>query len=401
MSLKTIALVRVLYIFRRNTTKEWILGPPFSHPTLSNRAHYIGATTPRSSPAHYLASVQALFQAYELDVRTPLLFYDDRMDVHVESGVELPNRISDVIPLVVNTMGWNKGIGADMNRRIQDIIQPTHIFEITALNAVDDLTYETNQPDFGFESKSQFYAQIDPVVPSSVAPLHTLYTPADHRVINLLSHLHAVFTTPSREIADPSGTTSLEQITATSWRTALPLCSQAPYAVDWRVALDRILLVGSGAEDVIPAEVGRVLNGALVGLVSSWEDGDVAITDTRQALPYVQGARPPTPTSSTCFGIALIRSLSESESSGEAEMHVLTPVPPAFLKHSRVLVKGEMELPVWGMLDYAAGGDDDEWKNGVAGVEWGRVPYLQWGKGEGAGSQRRRVRRNLMRKAQM
>src|SRR6266550_7935276 len=65
--------------------------------------------------------------------------------------------------------------------------------------------------------------------------------------------------------------------------------------------------------------------------------------------------------------------------------HVLTPVPPAFLKHSRVFVKGEMELPVWGMLDYTAGGDDDEWKNGVAGVEWGRVPYLQWGKGEGAG----------------
>jgi len=186
--------------------------------------------------------------------------------------------------------------------------------------------------------------------------------------------------------------------------------------VDWRVALDRILLVGSGAEDVIPAEVGRVLNGALVGLVSSWggdgvnANGDVAITDsgsqelssssTRQMLPYVQGAQPPTPTSSTCFGIALVHSLSETESS-EAEMHVLTPVPPAFLKHSRVFVKGEMELPVWGMLDYTAGGDDDEWKNGVAGVEWGRVPYLQWGKGEGAGSQRRRVRRNLMRKAQM
>ena len=349
------------------------------------------------------------------------------MDVHVESEPELLNRISDVIPLVVNTMGWNKGIGADLNRRIQDITQPTHVFEITALNSLDDLNYETNPPDFGFESKSQFYAQIDPVVPSSVAPLHTLYTPADHRVINLLSHLHAVFPTPSREIADPSSTTSLEQITATSWRTALPLCSQVPYAVDWRVALDRILLVGSSAEDVIPAEVGCVLNGALVGLVSSWEDGvnangDMVITDsgnqssqelssTRQMLPYVQGAPLPTPTSSTCFGIALIRSLSHSSpstgpgatetESSEAEMHVLTSVPPTFLKRSRVFVKGEMELPVWGMLDYSAGGDDDEWKNGVAGVEWGRVPYLQWGKGEGAGSQRRRVRRNLMRKAQM
>jgi hypothetical protein len=32
---------------------------------------------------------------------------------------------------------------------------------------------------------------------------------------------------------------------------------------------------------------------------------------------------------------------------------------------------------------------------------WGRVPYPQLGKGEGAGAQRRRVRRNLMRKVQM
>ena len=43
-------------------------------------------------------------------------------------------------------------------------------------------------------------------------------------------------------------------------------------------------------------------------------------------------------------------------------MRVLTPVPPSFLKYSRVF---EMELPVWGILDYAAGGDEDEWKSGV------------------------------------
>ena len=34
-------------------------------------------------------------------------------------------------------------------------------------------------------------------------------------------------------------------------------------------------------------------------------------------------------------------------------------------------------------------------------VAWGRVPYLQWGKDDGAGAQRRLVRRNLMRKAQI
>ena len=73
----------------------------------------------------------------------------------------------------------------------------------------------------------------------------------------------------------------LEQIAATSWRITSPLYS---HAVDWQVALNYLILVGSGTEGVIPTELGCVLNGTLVGLVSSWEDGasasDAAITES-------------------------------------------------------------------------------------------------------------------------
>ncbi|KAF8630247.1 hypothetical protein AX15_003024 [Amanita polypyramis BW_CC] len=396
-----------------NIIQDYCFGPPFTHPTFPNRAHHLGATTPRSSPAHYLASIQALFHTYELDVRNPLLPVDSPMEN------ELSTRVSHTIPLVVNTMGWNKGLGANLTGRVQDIVQPTHVFEFSGAKSLEDFGY-TDNSDPGYEPKSEFYAQLDPIVPSLTSPIHTQYTPADHRVINILSYLHAHFPAPSHELSELSAI-SLEQLTATSWRTTLPLCSQLPYAVDWRIALDRIVLVGNGAEDVISAEVGRVLNGALVGLVSSW--GDDGIDSTMAAeengnqgsnpstqMPYVQGAPPPSPVSSTCFGLALIRSVSHcsppagpnpTDDTKPEEMHVLTPLPPSLLKHTRVFVKGEMELPVWGMLDYVAGGDEEGWKNGVAGVERGRVPYLQWGKGEGVGAERRRVRRNLMRKAQM
>jgi hypothetical protein len=82
-----------------------------------------------------------------------------------------------------------------------------------------------------------------------------------------------------------------------------------------------------------------VVNGALVGLVSSWEDGAnvngaavITNQDTESLsaqMPYVQGDQPPT--SSMRFGIALIRSVSHCQawgfrSGGGAEMHVLTPV---------------------------------------------------------------------------
>ena len=76
-------------------------------------------------------------------------------------------------------------------------------------------------------------------------------------------------------------------------------------------------------------------------------------------------------------------------------MHILTPIPAAHLGSARVLVAGELALPVWGMLDARAADS-----SGVAGWERARVPYLRWGKGEGAGGERRRVRRNLMRRGQ-
>jgi polynucleotide 5'-hydroxyl-kinase GRC3/NOL9 len=59
-----------------------------------------------------------------------------------------------------------------------------------------------------------------------------------------------------------------------------------------------------------------------------------------------------------------------------------------------VLVKGELELLIWGMLDFggAAGG--------VAGVEKGKVPYLQWGKGRVL-AEAQTSEAELMRKGQM
>jgi polynucleotide 5'-hydroxyl-kinase GRC3/NOL9 len=79
-------------------------------------------------------------------------------------------------------------------------------------------------------------------------------------------------------------------------------------------------------------------------------------------------------------------------------MHILTPLPAPYLEQAKAVVKGEMELPVWGWLDHRV-----DMADGVAGLEQGKVPYLQLGKGpEGAvGGERRRVRRNLMRRGQM
>ncbi|EKM59001.1 uncharacterized protein PHACADRAFT_113119 [Phanerochaete carnosa HHB-10118-sp] len=364
-----------------------VFGPPFTHPSIPHRAHYLGSTTPRNLPSQYLEAIGALMQTYNVDIQYSGL---------LETQGDGDSRIADIIPLVVNMMGWTKGLGADLSRKVLETVEPSIVFSFEAplqdsawpasrnVDYVDVLT----PFEIGLDGIATRYSL--EVIPSSA--MSQRYSPADHRTLSLLSYFHAVFPIPS------SGGSHLQSTYATEWNTTLPLCAQAPYELVANAALDAIILSGPGSEDIIPYEIHRVLNGAVVGLVSC-EPGalDLDVSSQNNAsmtrgIPYTQGAAPPPPAASTCHGLALVRSVS---SSAPAKLHVLTPLPPAFLAsaHPRVLLKGEMELPVWGMVDFRA-------EDAIAGVDHAKVPFLRWGKTEGTGAERRRVRRNLMRRGQ-
>ncbi|RDX43047.1 hypothetical protein OH76DRAFT_1361674 [Lentinus brumalis] len=353
-----------------NVVERPVFGPPFSHPSVPHASHYIGATSPKNSPSHYLESLQALIQLYHAELQ------DAALD-------EQPNdsRITSIVPLVVNTMGWTKGLGADLERKVEEIIEPAHIFTFAAPSPEDE--WNVAGPSHSHPGGATVHA-VESVPPSSLA---SYYSAADHRNISMLSYFHAVF---------PSDAPSTSSPLATAWDTSLPLCAQPPYQLDCQTALDQLVLTGAGTEDVVPSEVHRALPGALVALVTC-EPGTLhsdSDTVSPSTLPYSQGAPPPSPHASRCLGLALVRGVRPHP---HARLQLLTPVPARLLGEARVLVMGEMQLPVWGMLDFRTldGGGD------VAGVEKGRVPYLRWGKGEGAGGERRRVRRNLMRRGQM
>jgi len=318
-----------------------------------------------------------LLETYKLEVQTPML--DDE---------STDTRVADVVPLVVNTMGWTKGLGADLNAKVEELAEPTHVFEIIGS---EEKAWPTAPPIYDTPpnepaTNKAFQYTLEAIPPGST---NTHFNAVDQRNLNILSYFHAIFpSTFSLTLG------RVRQITATKWDTSLPLCARYPYEVDWAQAFDQVILIGTGYEDVIPSEIANVLNGAIVGLVEcepGTEDPPYPNPNDSLQFPYTQGRHPSMPSTSTCHGLALIRGISPSSS----HMHVLTPVPPALLARCRVIIKGELELPIWGMLDFR---DANE---GVAGVEKGRVPYLQWGKGEGLGGERRRVRRNLMRKAQM
>ncbi|TFK66585.1 hypothetical protein BDN72DRAFT_771728 [Pluteus cervinus] len=412
-----------------NVIEQPVFGPPFTHPTLPQFAHYIGSSTPRSSPSHYLSSIQALIEAYKLEIRNPAP--EDTTDpTEVDD-----DRISDIIPLVVNTMGWNKGLGADLNTKIEQTIIPTHIFEFEVPNETTRPRRRSNSFSGRAKSTERVEDRIEGVTYHMVeavdtSVLGTSYNAADHRSMALMSYFYASF--PSLDDLSSSSSFASTKVplyrqhTAERWSTDLPLLAQYPYVVDPTTALDRTVLTGAGSEDVVSNEVGRVLNGALVGIVKCspevldlGTDGEVITTQDddhiiAKSLKYTQRAFIPDPMTSNCVGIALIRSLvvktnSDGGSNNNVELQILTPLPPSLLSRyhfpnqisvtqpdeSVILVKGELELPIWGFLDWR---EESEGKVVVEGEE---LPYLRWEKGTGVGGVRKAVRRNLLRRGQM
>lgn len=104
------------------------------------------------------------------------------------------------------------------------------------------------------------------------------------------------------------------------------------------------------------------LNGLeIVALVSAESDPSAR---SPLAIPYVQGPAPPDPFSSYCTDLALVRGVSVSaifnglpseRSAGNViTLQLLIPVPTSILLSARPrhLVKGEIELPVWGCLNF-------------------------------------------------
>lgn len=298
-------------------------------------------------------------------------------------NVEGDDRVADFVPLVVNTMGWTKGLGADLSRKISELVEPSMIFAFKTPIFDDSWPSYSNPANPPHEDVTSASYVLESI-PSS--PATQRYSPADHRTLSLLSYFYAVF--PADKPYAP----------AHSWKTTLPLSAQLPYELTLSDALDAVVFCGPGSEDVVSQEVGRVLNGALVALVTCEPEALPATPGLVHRPAYSQGASLPPPTASSCVGLGLIRSVdldSLGSLSPSSRLQLLTPVPPETLCNlpPRVLVKGDMEIPVWGMLDFRS---DD----GVAGVERGKVPFLRWGRIEGMGSERRRVRRNLMRRGQ-
>ncbi|KAG8931236.1 Polynucleotide 5'-hydroxyl-kinase grc3, partial [Tulasnella sp. 418] len=225
-----------------------LLGPSFTHPTRPYRAHFIGSSSPKSSPSHYMASIANLVQTYKMDLQYGLynMNEQDARDA----------RISTTIPLVVNTQGWAKGMGADLLEEIASLVQPTHEISFDLDPAMDQFgmrsmpMFEVEAPRQGSWAEtpdySQFRSSSQGVVPPKrfvlqpipITPLSNLFSASDLRSLSIFSYLYARSTEDGYDRED------------IIWSAPTPLVKMPPYEVEWKTAIDAVVLVGQGAEEV-------------------------------------------------------------------------------------------------------------------------------------------------------
>jgi polynucleotide 5'-hydroxyl-kinase GRC3/NOL9 len=362
----------------------------------------MGSTTPRDLPDRYLAAIRHLVSVYREDLAFSFSDHDheDSMSPSSQDDSSAFRKLNDV-PLIVNTMGWTKGLGKDLLDQIIEIVQPTDIISIIPPTFDSSSAFQPQSSLFSTPPSSEAL-RIHDVEPLPTNHLADRFPAKEWRAISALSYFYSSF--PSHPPTVFSGKPVKECI-AREWTELVPLSSKYPYELSIPVAVDGVYLMGAGSEDVVEDEAGGTLVGSLVGLVRRTLDSEEneimdldetnTTTDTTAQsshnLPYKPGRAPPPPEESECIGLAFIRALNSTQTA----LQMLTPLAPVVLAQSnpRLIVKGcdpSFEVPIWGWLSGAENQNDVSEK-----------PYLEWGRAEGAGATKRRVRRNLMRKGQM
>ncbi|KAI8967030.1 hypothetical protein BDF20DRAFT_903008 [Mycotypha africana] len=362
-----------------------ILGPPYTHQHLEpERSFFFGSTSCRHDPDYYLACIFELVDHWKHDHEQYLKSGEDKQE--------------GFTPLIVNTQGWISGEGYNLLVSQIQKIRPTDIFAMRH----HMLSYRNLPPTFEMDILSQ----------NSHAPVSTIHgygkTPALRyldcvlRDPNTTTTLADNFTaTHLREMALGSyfQQTTMTNAVMSEWDFQEHIVHRVPWVVDWRRNLNEVWVL---YEEVKHNELLYALNGSLVGLMGDMRDyqplpgptNNVSTEDDSFSPPNYchTGDQPaPNPREKTCYGLAIVRAVDPARHA----FLLVTPVPGNTLKKVTSIVKGEMQLPLWAMLDRR-----QEKGTGVANVVWKKVPYITQEHTEGAGANALRVRRNLLRKVQ-
>lgn len=325
-----------------------ILGPPFTHPKpVFDNARYYGSSSPRYDPEAYLAFVQDL-------IRVGCFSSNSDDDEHA--------------PLVINTMGWVKGMGYDLLTSILEFVKSLGV----AMTVVE-MTNKLGEPIV------EGAVCVDACEESDRSKQNAF----EHRSLAMVSYL----------FSSTSGSSSNVE-----WRLDVPLTSRIPMTIPFRYTQLKFL-----GEQVPNSRALVAMNASLVGIVvvsSGGGERKFIISPTTAHLSA----------SHQCLGLGIIRSIDPLNE----KFHLVTPVPVEILNKvlgsgsQIVLVKSsDMDhLPASLFVDGWGGSSSGNISSSTMG-HLNALPYVDVGSGSSTNSSSGntsigghvwRVRRNLLRR---
>ncbi|TIA79236.1 hypothetical protein E3P98_03414 [Wallemia ichthyophaga] len=350
---------------------EFLLGPPFTHPRIPSKAHFVGELSPANDPVGYIDAVRDLIEFYQREI--------------AHSHAHHTHNYTP-IPLIINTQGWVKGLGAEM---LQGICDAAGIFELIEMSqsvsaaeeGVEDDTYADNHADIpANEDISTPARNVNHMIIDAIAtadnPMLSRYHSADYRNLSMTTYFHANIPEKAENVPNNSPT----QISDVRWDFSKPLTHFTPLTVDYANDLAYVCILHG--EDVIYEHTLMAMNASVVALMEGHVEGvceggieaDERLTRRDNLLTHKD---------SRVLGYGLIRAVDSSVN----QLQLLTPLTPKTCRRVHVLAKGKVDLPIYASLD---------WTKEV--MDYGSIPYITNEATVGEGAQKRKVRRDIQRK---
>lgn len=369
-------------IFDVEGSSELVIGPSWTSLRCPLRSHFIGDTTPKDDPTLYNHAITDI-----------LLYYNASLK-------------SKGIPLIVNTQGWVKGLGADLLKRLEDELKPTHIFDMMPsedddedLREVGPSKIETNVLQTG-----TVVTRLEASPPSLTRDRGL--NAVEARILNLVSYFYSI------RLPYPAKNKTAK-IGWPEWDFSLSIIQQRPFVVNVEQGLQaglHILPKGARVEKQLQL---MALNGSIVAIVSTNQGNSTTHNEQNSSLwKKALSKKLPTLQTSTCLGLAIVRSI-------DVERGIIYLVTPLSIEqvischepsNCLCLVKGAIELPIWLSLNYplieaSQSSQPDPPLSHLEGVALEDVPYLDFTtsrsiKEQVIGSEKRRIRRNIQRRSQ-
>ena len=276
---------------------------------------------------------------------------------------------------MINTQGWIKGLGEDLLREIELAAEPTHIFTFEPGPAPAELppnnrwTHSPIMPLFALPRTGQDLPIQKTLEAARISPLQVRYTASDFRTLATMSYFHSSLPTSHQD----------------SWSFEEPLSAFEPWEVEIGTdsAIKAVYLMGEGSDGITTEDLSLALSGSIVGLLNLAE------------LPttiYEQGRSLPDVENYSCLGMGIIRGIRSTKMG--YRLHLLTPVAAQALGEvNGVVQNGAMELPLCGLLDWR-----DPSATSLVARRLEEIPFVDASGADGIGVEKRKFRRNIMRK---